>query len=192
MSEKQEIVRLADTTANPAPLGLMGFGLTTVLLNLHNIGLFGVDSMIMAMGIFFGGAAQVVVGKMEWKKNNMFGTVAFSSYGFFWMTLVATWVFPKMGWAEASTPTAMGWYLTVWGLLSTALWVCTFRHGKAMQILFGMVVVLFFLLAAANFTGSHLVHLLGGIDGVLCGGFAMYCASATLINDAFGKQVLPL
>ena len=72
-------IKLIDTTSNPGPLGLMGFALTTVLLNLHNAGLFPVDSMIMAMGIFYGGLAQVIAGILEWKKNNIFGTVAFSS-----------------------------------------------------------------------------------------------------------------
>ena len=87
MSNKQELVRLVDTTTNPAALGLSGFGMSTLLLNLHNVGLFPLDSMIMAMGIFFGGIAQVMVGNIEAKKNNMFGMVAFSSYGFFWIIL---------------------------------------------------------------------------------------------------------
>jgi succinate-acetate transporter protein len=75
--------------ANPAPLGLLGFGLTTVLLNLHNAGFFGLNSMILAMGIAYGGLAQVIVGVMEFKKGNTFGMVAFTSYGLFWWSLVA-------------------------------------------------------------------------------------------------------
>ena len=75
---------ITDHTANPAPLGLLGFGMTTVLLNLHNAGFFELGSMILAMGIFYGGMAQVITGVMEWKKGNTFGTVAFTSYGLFW------------------------------------------------------------------------------------------------------------
>jgi len=75
---------ITDNTANPAPLGLLGFGMTTVLLNLHNAGFFELGSMILAMGIFYGGMAQVITGVMEWKKGNTFGTVAFTSYGLFW------------------------------------------------------------------------------------------------------------
>ena len=82
--------------ANPAPLGLLGFGLTTVLLNLHNAGLFPLDTMILAMGIAYGGLAQIIVGIMEFKKGNTFGTVAFSSYGLFWWSLVALLVLPKL------------------------------------------------------------------------------------------------
>ena len=82
MSE-HTITRIHDTTANPAPLGLFAFGMTTVLLNLHNAGFIGMSSMILAMGLFYGGLAQVVAGIMEWKKNNTFGTLAFTSYGFF-------------------------------------------------------------------------------------------------------------
>ena len=92
---------IKDLTANPAPLGLLGFGMTTVLLNIHNAGFFPMSAMILAMGIFYGGIAQVIAGIMEWKKNNTFGTTAFTSYGFFWLSLVALIVMPKMGIAEA-------------------------------------------------------------------------------------------
>ena len=74
---------IRDTTSNPAPLGLMGFGMTTVLLNMHNAGWFGLGSMILAMGLFYGGLAQIIAGIMEWKKGNTFGTTAFTSYGLF-------------------------------------------------------------------------------------------------------------
>ncbi len=90
------MTQLKDTTANPAPLGLLGFGMTTVLLNLHNAGFFELNSMILAMGICYGGAAQVIAGIMEWKKNNTFGATAFTSYGFFWLSLVALIVLPKL------------------------------------------------------------------------------------------------
>ncbi|HAI7507546.1 TPA: acetate uptake transporter, partial [Escherichia coli] len=75
--------------ANPAPLGLMGFGMTTILLNLHNVGYFALDGIILAMGIFYGGIAQIFAGLLEYKKGNTFGLTAFTSYGSFWLTLVA-------------------------------------------------------------------------------------------------------
>src|SRR5512142_1637178 len=87
-------MQLRDTTADPAPLGLLGFGLTTVLLNLHNAGLFGLNSMILAMGLAYGGLAQIIVGIMEFKKGNTFGMVAFTSYGLFWWSLVALILLP--------------------------------------------------------------------------------------------------
>ncbi len=181
-----------DTTANPGPLGLCGFGLTTILLNLHNAGLFGLDTMILAMGIFMGGLVQVYVGKMEWKKNNMFGTMAFTSYGTFWLTLVFLMIMPKMGLGEAPSKVAMGYYLTVWGVLSLGFFVATLKLGKMMAVLFGTVVLLFALLAIANFTGSHLVHTIAGIEGVICGSIAVYMAMAQLFESVYGRQILPL
>ncbi len=90
--------------ANPAPLGLMGFGMTTILLNLHNIGMFPMDGIIPAMGIFYGGIAQIFAGLLEYKKGNTFGLTAFTSYGSFWLTLVAILLMPKMGWRRRQTP----------------------------------------------------------------------------------------
>jgi succinate-acetate transporter protein len=92
--------------ANPAPLGLMGFGMTTILLNLHNIGMFPMDGIILAMGIFYGGIAQIFAGLLEYKKGNTFGLTAFTSYGSFWLTLVAILLLPKMGWQTRQTPTS--------------------------------------------------------------------------------------
>src|SRR6266513_321321 len=115
MNEPNEpITQIKDTTGNPAPLGLLGFGMTTVLLNLHNAGFYELNSMILAMGICYGGAAQIIAGIMEWKKGNTFATTAFISYGFFWWSLVALIVLPKLGWAGAST---------------TPLWLPTWRCG---------------------------------------------------------------
>ena len=93
-----ESTKIVDTTANPAPLGLLGFGMTTILLNLHNAGIFNLGSMILAMGLFYGGIAQIFAGWMEWKKGNTFGTTAFMSYGLFWETLVFLILMPKWGW----------------------------------------------------------------------------------------------
>jgi len=190
--ENTQFIIQKDNTANPGPLGLCGFGLTTILLNLHNAGLFGMDTMILAMGIFMGGITQVIVGTMEWKKNNIFGTMAFTSYGIFWLTLVFLMMLPKMGLGTAPSPVAMGYYLVVWGILSLGFFVVTLKLGKAMAILFGTVVLLFALLAIANFTGSHLVHTIAGIEGVICGSIAVYIAMAQLFEAVYGRQILPL
>jgi len=192
MTNKQELVRLVDTTTNPAAFGLCGFGMSTLLLNLHNVGLFPLDSMIMAMGIFFGGIAQVMVGNMEAKKNNMFGMVAFGSYGFFWIILITLMMIPKLGLGDAPSPQAMGWFLTVWGIFSTGLFIATFKLTKMMRVLFGSVVVLFFLLAIADFTGNSTIKLLAGIDGIFSGSFALFLALSMVINSTFNKEVIPL
>lgn len=183
---------ITDTTANPAPLGLCGFGLTTMLLNLHNAGFFAMDTMILAMGIFFGGLAQVITGIMEWKKGNMFGTVAFTSYGFFWIVLVFLMVFPKLGWGDAPSAVSMGWFLLLWGIFSFGLFIGTLAHGRSSQILFGSVVILFFLLAISKFAESHLVHEIAGFEGIICGATALYIAMANVINDSYKKKVMPV
>lgn len=186
------ITTLADSTANPAPLGLMGFGMTTVLLNLHNAGLFDVGSMILAMGIFYGGCAQIIAGLMEWKKNNTFACTAFTSYGFFWMTLVALIVMPKMGLAAAPDPMAMVAYLIMWGVFTAALFVCTLRLNRALQVVFASLTVLFFLLAIADYTGSSTIKQIAGIEGIFCGMSAIYAALAQVINEVYGKVVAPI
>lgn len=184
-------LEIKDTTANPAPIGLVGFGLTTILLNLHNAGLFALDTMILSMGIFVGGMLQIFVGLLEWKKNNMFGSLAFSAYGAFWLSLVGLIALPQMGIGTAPTATAMGYYLLLWGIFSTFLFVCTFKLTKALRLVFGTLVILFFLLAIGDFTGNATIKTIAGIEGILCGGLAFYTAMAELYENVFQKQVLP-
>lgn len=181
-----------DHTANPAPLGLLGFGMTTVLLNLHNAGVFELGSMILAMGIFYGGICQVCAGLMEWKKGNTFGTVAFTSYGFFWLSLVALIVLPKTGLAAPSSPGAMAAYLALWGVLTLVLFVGTLRLNRATQIIFASLVVLFALLAVADASGNESLKLVAGWEGIFCGASAIYSAAAQILNEIYGRTVLPL
>ncbi|ABV86217.1 acetate uptake transporter [Shewanella pealeana] len=177
--------------ANPAPLGLMGFGMTTVLLNIHNAGFFPIDSMILAMGIFYGGIAQVIVGIMCFKRGDTFGTTAFTSYGLFWLTLVGLLVMPKMGFA-ASPATFMGWYLLLWGMFTAALFVGSLRYPRAKQVVFASLTILFFLLAARDFTGSELIGTIAGYEGIFCGLSAIYFAMAQVLNAEFGRVILPV
>lgn len=187
-----QILTVKDTTANPAPLGLLAFGMTTVLLNLHNAGLFELNAMILAMGIFYGGTAQVIAGVMEWKKNNTFGTTAFTSYGFFWLTLVALIVLPKLGLAAPASSTAMACYLGIWGFFTLLMFIGTLKLSNALQIVFGTLVVLFFLLAVGDATGNALLKTIAGYEGILCGFSAIYAAMAQVLNDVYGKTILPL
>ena len=101
---------MSEKLANPAPLGLMGFGMTTVLLNIHNAGFFPISAMILAMGLAYGGMAQVIAGILEYKKGNTFGVTAFTSYGFFWISLVFLILLPKLGLGDAADEFAMGCY----------------------------------------------------------------------------------
>lgn len=183
---------IKDLTANPAPLGLLGFGMTTVLLNIHNAGFFPMNAMILAMGIFYGGLAQVIAGIMEWKKNNTFGTTAFTSYGFFWLSLVGLILMPKMGIAEAATAKAMSAYLFMWGLFTLVMFIGTLKISRALQFVFLSLTILFFLLAAGDFTGIEAITRFAGFEGIVCGLSAIYAALAQVINELYGKEMMPL
>jgi len=188
------ITQIKDSTANPAPLGLLGFGMTTVLLNLHNAGCYELNSMVLAMGICYGGAAQVIAGMMEWKKGNTFATTAFISYGFFWLSLVALVGLPKLGFTAADD-LAMTAYLAIWGLFTAVMFAGTFRLNRALQVVFGTLTLLFFLLAYAHFNSagaSTAFKHLTGYEGILCGLSAIYTGLAQVLNELFGKIVLPL
>ncbi len=185
-------VTIRDNTANPAPLGLLAFGMTTVLLNLHNAGLYELNAMILAMGIFYGGTAQVIAGIMEWKKNNTFGTTAFISYGFFWLTLVALIVMPKLGWAAPASGMAMASFLGLWGFFTLLLFIGTLKLSKALQVVFGTLVVLFALLAVGDATGNAMLKTIAGYEGLVCGFAAIYTGMAQVLNEVYGRTVLPL
>jgi succinate-acetate transporter protein len=185
-----EIIR--DTTANPAPLGLMGFGLTTVLLNLHNAGLIAIGNAVLAVGLLGGGLAQIIAGVMEWKKRNTFGTVAFTSYGFFWISLVVLIVMPRFGIADASDRSGMAAYLFVWGLFSVVMFVATLKMNRALMLVFFALTLLFFLLAIADALQSEPLTRVAGYEGILCGLGAIYIGAAQTLNEVYGRTVLPI
>jgi succinate-acetate transporter protein len=195
MTESTALV-IKDTNANPAPLGLFGFGMTTVLLNLHNAGIIEMSSMILAMGICYGGTAQVIAGIMEYKKNNTFGTTAFISYGFFWLSLVVLVLMPmgNPGFAGLKTTDAgMAAYLGMWGLFTLGLFIGTLRLSVALMTVFGSLVILFFLLASEHaFTVSDGFRHFTGYEGIFCGLSAMYTGIAQVLNEVYGGKVLPL
>ncbi len=178
--------------ANPAPLGLMGFGMTTILLNIHNAGFYPLSAMILAMGICYGGIAQVIAGILEFKKGNTFGMTAFVSYGFFWLSLVALIVLPKLGWAEPTPHGFMAWYLVVWGIFTLFMFIGTLKSNKVLQFIFLSLTILFFMLAARDFTGSEAIGTLAGYEGIICGASAFYLAMAEVINEVYERTVLPI
>ncbi|MEY8711129.1 hypothetical protein A9B99_09830 [Mangrovibacter phragmitis] len=180
------------TLANPAPLGLMGFGMTTVLLNLHNIGFYPLDSIILAMGIFYGGIAQIFAGLLEFKKGNTFGLTAFTSYGSFWLTLVAIIVLPHFGVADAANPHFLGLYLGLWGVFTLFMFFGTLKGARALQFVFLSLTVLFMLLCLGHMTDNEsIVHVAGWI-GLVCGASAIYLAMGEVLNEQFGRTILPI
>jgi uncharacterized protein len=185
-------MKIKDTTSNPAPLGLLGFGMTTVLLNLHNAGFFDMGTMILSMGIFYGGIAQIIAGIQEWKKNNTFGAVAFTSYGLFWFSLVGILVMPEMGWGDANQTSAMVAYLCMWGIFTGVMFVGTLKLNRALQFVFGSLTLLFFLLAIGDATGNAVITKIAGFEGIICGLSAIYAGLAQILNEVYGKIVWPI
>jgi succinate-acetate transporter protein len=181
-----------DSTANPAPLGLMGFGLTTLLLNIHNAGYIELSSMILAMGIFYGGLAQVIAGLIDFRKGNEFGATAFTSYGLFWLSLVALVIFPDHGLGAEPSSRAMGWYLFSWGVFTAIMFVGSLRTTRALQLVFLSLASLFFLLAIADWTGNDTILKIAGWEGIFTALVAVYTATGQIWNDVYGRKVLPL
>ena len=187
---------LRDATANPGPLGLMAFGMTTILLNVHNAGLIPLSGIILAMGVFYGGIAQVIAGCMEWRKNSTFGMTAFLSYGLFWLTFVGIFAFPKwMGSAAldlGATSTALGYYLAAWGMFTALMFVATLRINRSLQTVFLSLTILFFLLAVGEWTGNATITKIAGWEGIFVGFSAVYGSIAQVWNELYGRVVLPL
>jgi uncharacterized protein len=183
-------------SANPAPLGLLGFGLTTVLLNLHNAGLFPLDTMILAMGLAYGGLAQIIVGILEFRKGNTFGMTAFTSYGLFWWSLVLLLVMPNLSFLGGSfnspSPTALAAYFFMWGIFTFAMFFGTLKANRALQFVFGSLFILFFLLTARELTGNATIATITGVEGVICGASAIYLGLAEVLNESHQKEILPI
>ncbi|EMG2023105.1 TPA: acetate uptake transporter [Klebsiella pneumoniae] len=178
--------------ANPAPLGLMGFGMTTILLNLANSGLFAFDVAILAMGIFYGGIAQIFAGLLEYKKGNTFGLTAFTSYGSFWLTLVAILLMPKMGLADAPNANFLGMYLGLWGVFTLFMFFGTLKAARMLQFVFLSLTVLFALLAIGHLADNEGIVKVAGWVGLICGASAIYLAMGEVLNEQFGRTVLPI
>ena len=189
-----EPTQIKDTTGNPAPLGLLGFGLTTVLLNLHNAGYYELNSMILAMGLCYGGIAQVIAGIMEWKKGNTFATTAFVSYGFFWLSLDTIILLPKIiPGVVATNESALATFLLMWGIFTAVMFLGTLKLARATQFVFGSLTLLFFLLAIGDYTdASPAFKHFTGYEGVVCGASAIYTGLAQVINELYGKSLWPL
>jgi uncharacterized protein len=191
-------MNMGDKLANPAPLGLLGFGMTTVLLNLHNAGFYPLGSMILAMGLVYGGLAQVIAGAMEFRKGNTFGTLAFSSYGLFWWSFVILLLLPNFTLLSPAVTvpgdTAMAAYFFMWGMFTLLMFFGTLKANRAIQFVFGSLIVLFFLLTAVRLTGNSepLLLTVTGIEGIICGASAIYTGIAEVLNEAHNKTVLPL
>ncbi|WP_346863818.1 acetate uptake transporter [uncultured Draconibacterium sp.] len=174
---------------NPAVVGLAGFGLTTLLLQIHNIGLLGIGP-VLAMGLIFGGLAQFIAGFMEQKLGNNFGFSAFTAYGSFWIGLAIIWLLNHFEIYSASH-TDVGWYLVAWALYTAILTFASFYVHKAMAITFVLLEIGFILLIIGHF-GLPKMNVVAGYELIFCALSAWYMMASIIINDLAGKTVLPV
>ncbi len=185
---------MAEKGPNPAPLGLMGFGFTTILLNLINAGILSSDALgvVLPMGIFYGGLAQIIAGLLEARNGNTFGATTFSSYGLFWWSFVAIKILPPLGLAPEPSATAVASYLFAWGIFTVLMTAATFKGPKALQIVFITLSLLFFILSLGDLTGSREMKVIGGYEGIFCGLTAVYLAVAEVLNETYARTILPV
>lgn len=179
--------------ANPAPLGLAGFALTTFVLSLTNAGVIGGSTVqvVVALALAYGGLAQFAAGMWEFKNGNTFGATAFSSYGAFWLSYAAFVWFFAAGLAKEDAAAAVGTYLLAWGIFTFYMWIATLKHARPVMIVFLLLWITFLLLALGEYAGSDTLHKLGGVVGILTAIAAWYASARTIINEAFGRELLP-
>lgn len=176
---------------NAGPIGLVGFGLATLLLNLVNVGVLNQTSVIVGLGLFLGGLIQFIAGIIELKNKNNFGGTAFTVFGGFWFSLVYIW--QNQTGAMAPDNISMGFYLLAWALVGGFLFVASLKHNTVTKIIFGLLTLLFILLAIADFMGGQgIITIIAGIVGITNSLFALYSAAGQIIHEEYGKKILPL
>ncbi len=178
--------------ANPAALGLGGFALTTFVLNVHNAGIIDIGAAL-PLGLFYGGLAQLVAGFLEFRTGNTFGMTAFCSYGAFWIALASMVIMQMNKWIPAEA--SKGWLLTTlvaWTVFTFVLWIGSFKHNKALIVVFTTLLLLFILLDINVWKPALGIGKIAGWEGIFCACTAWYLMAAIIINDSFGRAVLPI
>jgi len=188
MPDSSEAGMFKEWWANPAVVGLMGFGLTTMATGLHNVGYWSAGPTL-ALAITFGGTAQFIAGIVDLRKGSIFGGSAFMSYGAFWWSLfVLLYVQPKTG-IPAGHPEELGFFL-MWTLFTFAFCIAVLKIGKLLSVLFWLLLLAFVLLDLVVM--GKISAPVAGWEIFLTGLVAWYIAMATLVNAVHGKKVMPL
>jgi uncharacterized protein len=182
----------ARSIADPAPLGLSGFALTTFLLSLVNAGVMptGSEPVVFGLALAYGGVAQFAAGMWEFRKGNTFGATAFASFGAFWISFWALVTFYDKS-LGVDRPTAVGWFLISWGIFTTIMFLASFRTTAALVLLFALLAATFFVLGAGNLAGSSGIVKTGGYLGIITAVVAWYAAMAAVLASTFGRSILP-
>lgn len=179
--------------ADPAPLGLASFALTTFLLSLFNAGLLSEagEPIVFGVALAYGGLAQVLAGMWEFRKGNVFGATAFTSYGAFWLSFWAYVTFYAADVPEAEQASAVGWYLIAWGIFTVVMLIAALRTTVVLALLFVLLATTFFLLGIGDLSHSEGLVRSGGYLGLLTAAVAWYACLAGVSASTFGRSVLP-
>ena len=182
------------TIADPAPLGLAAFALTTFVLSTFNAGLVDAkgEPIVLGLALAYGGVAQLLAGMWEFAKGNTFGATAFSSYGAFWISFWAYVAFFAEKIPEANRGSAVGLYLIAWGIFTTYMWVASFRTTAAVSLVFLLLTITFFVLGIGDAGGNDTISKLGGWLGLATAVAAWYASFAGVTNFTFGRALLPV
>src|SRR6266496_601636 len=184
----------ASSIADPAPLGLAGFALTTFVLSMFNAGLVGKpgEPVVLGLALAYGGAAQLLAGMWEFRKGNTFGATAFSSFGAFWLSYWAYMTFFAKQVPAANAGSAVGLFLIAWGIFTAYMWIASFRTTAAINLVFLLLAITFILLGIGEARGSTGIVKLGGWFGLATAVAAWYASFAGVTNFTFGREIVPV
>ncbi len=190
--EQSPQAAIAPAIADPAPLGLAGFGVTTLILSVFNAKILSGQGLpvVFGMALAYGGLAQLLAGMWEFRNNNTFGATAFSSYGAFWLSYWAlVQFFAKDIGGDAGN--AIGLYLIAWGIFTTYMWIASFGVSGAVNLVFILLAITFFLLGIGEWSGHANIGKIGGYVGLATAAAALYASFAVVTNSTFKRTVLP-
>jgi len=183
----------AAAVADPGPLGLAAFALTTFCLSMINAGLVSkaTEPIVFGLALAYGGGAQILAGMWEFKKGNTFGATAFTSYGAFWISFWAFVQFDAAKVPAANVHTAVALYLFAWGIFTLYMFIASLRTSTAVTSVFATLTITFFLLAFGN-AGPHAgIIKAGGYVGLVTAILAWYASTAGVLQSTFGRNILP-
>jgi hypothetical protein len=192
--EPAESSRGGWTPADPGPLGLAGFALTTFVLSMFNSGLVSKagEPVVLGLALAYGGIAQFAAGMWEFRTGNTFGAVAFTSYGAFWVSFWALVTFFAADIPAEHAGAAIGLFLIAWGIFTLYMFVASLRTTAAVSLVFILLTITFFLLGIGEAGGHKGMVEVGGWAGLLTAAAAWYASFAAVINSTFGRTVLPV
>ena len=180
--------------ADPAPLGLAAFALTTFILSMFNAGLVsrGGEPVVLGVALAYGGIAQLLAGMWEFRTGNTFGAVAFTSFGAFWLSFWALVTFFAADIPPADVGSALGLFLIAWGIFTTYMFIASLRTTVAVALVFFLLAITFYLLGIGNANESEGVIEAGGWAGLATAAAAWYASFAAVTNATFGRMILPV